>query len=162
MDVLLRDDLKFTVADVRRNVLLPFHVDKAYDRLVVLLHYGPKAISDPAIIMPQIEECVRLYFPAGYQLTEEDMKEYNQLFNFVTLSVDCDGEYVGCAHRHPPEQKIVISENGSSWGFAPYAASPGDWRVVLHVQAVVDGTVDCHIAVCGLERGETDDLLPSI
>lgn len=162
MDILLRQDFAFHLEDVRKNFLLPFYVEKNYDRLVVLLHYGPKSVSDPTIIGPQIEKCVERYFPKGYQLTEEDMKEFQQLFNFVTLSVDYNGTYVGCAHRHPPEQQIVISSAGSSWGFAQQAADPGDWRVVLHVQAVVDGTVDCAVAVCGMERGESDDLLPSI
>lgn len=162
MDVLLKEDLKFTVEDVRRNVLLPFRVDKDYERIVVRLHYGPKYVRDQAVIGPQIAECVRKYFPKGQELTAEDMKEFQQLLNFVTLSIDKDGEYVGCAHRHAPEQQIEISSKGSEWGFAPLAAGPGDWRVVLHVQAVVDGTVDYHIVVCGMEGGEGDDLIPSV
>ncbi|MFR0770143.1 MAG: hypothetical protein ACLSHO_11600 [Dysosmobacter sp.] len=68
---------------------------------------------------------MKTYFPAGYQLTEADMQEYQELFNFVTLSLDKNGEYVGCAHRHPPQQILTISASGSSWGFAPTAASAG-------------------------------------
>lgn len=154
MERLMRRQFCFTVDDVRKNILIPFRTERDYDRLAVRLRYGPKAIRDPEIIMPQIEQCVRRYYPPGYALTEEDMKEYEQLFNFVTLSVDKNGEYVGCAHRHPPEQTILISAAGSSWGFAPTAASAGDWRVVLHVQAVVVGTVDCTVEAFGLEAGE--------
>lgn len=154
MEQLMHREFHLTVSDVRKNILIPFRTERDYDRLAVRLRYGPKAIRDPAIITPQIDECVRKYYPPGYTLTEEDMKEYEQLFNFVTLSVDKNGEYVGCAHRHPPEQTILISAAGSSWGFAPTAASAGDWRVVLHVQAVVVGTVDCAVEAFGLERGE--------
>ena len=120
------------------------------------------AIRDPEIIMPQIRKCVKTYFPAGYQLTEADMQEYQELFNFVTLSLDKNGEYVGCAHRHPPQQILTISASGSSWGFAPTAASAGDWRAVLHVQAVVVGTVDYHLRIYGMERGEQDAEIPSL
>lgn len=154
MELLMRREFHFTVSDVRKNILIPFETVRDYDRLAIRLRYGPKAIRDPEIIMPQIEQCVQKYFPPGYKLTEEDMKEYEQLFNFVTLSVDKNGEYVGCAHRHPPEQTILVSEAGSSWGFALTAASAGQWRVVLHVQAVVVGTVDCTVEAWGLEKGE--------
>lgn len=162
MELLLNETFAFTEADVRKNILLPFRTERPYDRLAIRLHYGPKAIRDPEIILPQIRKCVETYFPAGYQLTEEDMKEYDALLNFVTLSLDKDGAYVGCAHRHPPEQTLVISEQGSSWGFAPTAAAAGDWRVVLHVQAVVVGTVDYRLQVYGMERGESDDEIPAL
>ncbi|WP_455582803.1 hypothetical protein [Dysosmobacter sp.] len=162
MELLFDQAFAFTTADVRKNILLPFRARRDYDRLVLHLHYGPKAIRDPEIIAPQIRKCVETYFPAGYELTEEDMKEYGQLLNFVTLSLDKDGAYVGCAHRHPPEQTLVISERGSSWGFAPAAATAGAWRVVLHVQAVVAGTVDYRLQVFGMERGERDDAIPAL
>ena len=73
-----------------------------------------------------------------------------------------NGEYVGCAHRHPPQQILTISASGSSWGFAPTAASAGDWRAVLHVQAVVVGTVDYRLRIYGMERGEQDAEIPSL
>lgn len=162
MELLLDQTFAFTLADVRKNILVPFRVDRDFDHLAICLHYGPKAIRDPEIIMPQIRKCVKTYFPAGYQLTEADMQEYQELFNFVTLSLDKNGEYVGCAHRHPPQQILTISASGSSWGFAPTAASAEDWRAVLHVQAVVVGTVDYRLRIYGMERGEQDAEIPSL
>ena len=94
MELLLDQTFAFTLADVRKNILVPFRVDRDFDHLAICLHYGPKAIRDPEIIMPQIRKCVKTYFPAGYQLTEADMQEYQELFNFVTLSLDKNGEYV--------------------------------------------------------------------
>ncbi len=162
MEKLLHQNLTFSRKDVRRNVLLPFRVEKTYKRLVIRFHYDPKAIRDQKIIAPQIRACVKKYFPAGYELTEEDMKEYEQLLNFVTLSLEKNGEYVGCAHRHAPEQTIMISAAESTYGFAPSAVEPGDWRIVLHVQAVVEGTVNFRIEAYGMEEGEADDTIPAI
>ena len=162
MDVLLEYHAVFRPEDWRQNILLPFQVPKGYDRLVVRLHYSPKEVRDPAIIRPQIEECVRKYWPKGTQLSETDMEEFNCLYNFVTLSLDCGGDYVGCAHRHPPEQTIIVSAQEASPGFAPRAVTAGEWRVVLHVQAVVDGEVDFRAAVFGLEGGEGDDCIPAV
>jgi hypothetical protein len=162
VQLIYRNNFVFSAEDVRKNILLPFRTERDFDRLVIRLKYGPKAIRDPAIINPQIEKCVRTYFPPDQQLTDEDRKEYDQLLNFVTLSLDHDGAYVGCAHRHPPQQTIVLSSSGSSWGFEPTAASAGSWRIVLHVQAVVAGTVDYALAVCGLEEGESDACIPAL
>ncbi len=162
MEQLLFKEFAFSGQDVRRNLPLPFRVEREYDRLAVRLSYGPKAVRDPEIIGPQIRKCVETYFPEGFQLTEEDMKEFDQLLNFVTLSVDKDGTYVGCAHRHPPRQTILLSGRGSSWGFAPVAAGPGEWRIVLHVQAVVAGTVNYRLGVYGLEGSESDDEIPAL
>lgn len=162
LEQILQKQFTFTEEDVRKNILIPFQTERDYERLAIRLHYGPKSIRDPAIIMPKIRACVETYFPEGFRLTEEDMKEFDQLLNFVTLSLDKEGEYVGCAHRHPPEQTILISGQGSDWGFAPVAATKGDWRIVLHVQAVVVGSVDYRLAVYGLERGESGDALPAL
>lgn len=162
LERILERQFTFTGEDVRKNILIPFRTERDYERLAICLRYGPKSIRDPAVITPKIRACVETYFPEGFRLTEEDMKEFDQLLNFVTLSLDKDGEYVGCAHRHPPEQTILISGEGSDWGFAPTAATRGAWRIVLHVQAVVAGTVDYHLAVYGLERGESSDALPSL
>lgn len=162
MDILLRHDCILHPEDWQKNILLPFEIPKAYDRLAILLQYGPKEVCDRAVISPQIEACVARYFPPGTQLSDKDREKYPCLYNFVTLSLDCGEEYIGCAHRHPPRQTICIAQERASWGFQPHAITKGLWRVVLHVQAVVAGTVDCHVAVCGLEKGEHDDLLPSI
>lgn len=162
MELLLKKRFAFTEEDVRKNILIPFRVERDYARLAIRLRYGPKSIRDPEIIQPKIQACVETYFPGDFRLTEEDMKEFDQLLNFVTLSLDKDGEYVGCAHRHPPEQTILISEEGSDWGFVPTPAGRGDWRIVLHVQAVVVGAIDYDLEVYGLERGESGDALPAL
>lgn len=162
MDVLLTKSFTFTTEDARRNVLLPFYVEKPYDRMIIKLRYGPKEIRDPEIIRPQIEACVQAYFPEGHTLTEEDLKEYEALYNFVTLSVDYNNTYIGCAHRHDPEQSIILSAHSSSWGFTPISVNAGQWRIVLHVQAVVAGAVKYNIAAFGLKGGENDAALPAI
>ncbi len=162
MELLLDRTFAFTEADVLKNVLIPFRLERDYDRLVIHLHYSPKEIRDPEIIMPQIQKCVETYFPAGYQLSETDMEEYRSLLNFVTLSLDKNGEYVGCAHRHPADQLLSISAGGSSYGMAPTAASAGDWRVVLHVQAVITGTIDYRLQIFGMEGGEQDAEIPAL
>lgn len=162
MKELLSKSFRFTLDDVRKNTLVPFQVDKAYDHMLICLKYSPKHIREKEIIMPQIERCVERYFPKGYTLSEEDMKEYDSLLNFVTLSLDKGDEYVGCAHRHPPEQTLRIAKTSPAWGFAPCEVTKGDWRIVLHVQAVVIGEIDYRLKVFGMEEGDSDDQIPTL
>lgn len=160
MDRLLHQAFSFFPQDERKNIPLSFQVQSDYECLVIRLRYGPKFVRNPEIIQPKIQKCVETYFPENLRLTKEDMKEFRQLLNFVTLSLDKDGVYVGCAHRHSPEQTIFISKAGSSWGFAPVSDGKGAWRIILHIQAVVAGRVDYQLGVYGLERGESCDTLP--
>lgn len=162
MELILEKKLIFGTQDVRTNVLLPFATDRDFESLLIRLSYAPKAIRSPEIIREQIRRCEDKYLPEGYRLTEEDKKEYTELYNFVTLSLDKNGKYIGCAHRHPPQQKIVISGSGSTWGFAAEAATVGKWRIVLHVQAVVCGTVAYELQVFGAGKGENTDELSAL
>lgn len=59
MELLLDRTFAFTEADVLKNVLIPFRLERDYDRLVIHLHYSPKEIRDPEIIMPQIQNAWR-------------------------------------------------------------------------------------------------------
>ena len=50
MELLLKKRFTFTEADVRKNILVPFRVERDYVRLAIRLRYGPKSIRDPEII----------------------------------------------------------------------------------------------------------------
>jgi hypothetical protein len=65
--------------------------------------------------------------------------------------VDCGERYVGCAHRHTPEQRHIISRHFSSPGFFKTPAAAGAWRAVLNVHAIVSGEVRYHLRVNGLD-----------
>lgn len=163
MDILLRRDFTLHKEDSRSNICLPFNTEKEYARLVCAFRYTPKEITDPELVHSMVIELSGNWLPEGLDAeTAIEWEEYRTLLNFVTLSLDYGEEYIGCAHRHAPEQRISISQSGSTWGFAPHKVEQGAWRVVLNVQAVVLGEVQYHLAVCGMEEGESDDLLPSI
>lgn len=42
MELLLDQTFAFTLADVRKNILVPFRVDRDFDHLAICLHYGPR------------------------------------------------------------------------------------------------------------------------
>lgn len=162
MEQLLKKTFAFHKEDVRHNILLPFVTGKDFDRLVVCLHYYPEIISDPEIVRPAALEAYRRYYPDEWQSMRCEIAQWKELQNFVTFSLDKDGKYIGCRHRHGNRHEVVISAKGSDPGFAPCPASCGSWRLVLHVQAVITEPVRCTAAVFGLEGGESPDDLPSL
>lgn len=137
MDILLQKEYRFTPQDDRTNVCLTFQTTRDYDRLEFSCRYSPKTIAEPALVQREVEAGFARSGWEGRELFPEDMDECKVLLNFVTFSLDYEGKYVGCAHRHDPEQVIVISEQGSTRGFFAHKAAKGTWRIVLNIQAVI-------------------------
>ena len=117
MEILLQKEFIFHPEDDRTNRIVPFETARDYDHLEFVCEYSPKTISDPELVSREVQKGMEKNGWTGRKLFPADMDECKVLMNFVTFSLDYEGEYVGCAHRHDPEQVIVISEHGSSRGF---------------------------------------------
>lgn len=154
MEILLDRTWTLTPADARTNVLVPFTVPHDFDRLEIHASYGPKLVTDPEVRMRGLEECMEKYVAPKDRPAVLRLEDFDPPVNFVTLSVDCGGEYIGCAHRHPAEQTITIGARESTFGFFRRPVEPGEWRVVLNVHAVIAGTVDYHLTITGKEAEE--------
>lgn len=154
MEVLLDRTWKLLPEQSRTNIVVPFSVPHAFERLEFEFEYGPKVVDDPEVILRGVTECMEKYVRPQDRPKEIRVEDYEPPVNFVTLSVDCEGEYVGCAHRHPPVGKIVIGADDATFGFFCRPIEAGEWRVVLNVHAVVAGTVDYHLTITGKEAGE--------
>lgn len=137
MEILLQKEFVFTPKDDRTNRCIEFETDRDYDRLEFTCTYTPKTISDPDLVKREVAAGMARSGWEGRELFPEDLDECKVLMNFVTFSLDHEGKYVGCAHRHDPEQVIVVSEHGSTRGFFQHKAAKGRWRVVLNVQAAI-------------------------
>ena len=137
MEILLQKEFVFHPEDDRTNRIISFETERDYDHLEFVCEYSPKTISDPDLVAREVQKGMDKNGWTGRKLFPADMDECKVLMNFVTFSLDHEGEYVGCAHRHDPEQVIVISEQGSSRGFFAHKAAKGNWRIVLNVQAAI-------------------------
>ena len=99
MEVLLEKTVHLTTKHDRTNVILPFTVPHDFARLEISIAYSPKYITDPQDVKNAVMDCYRKY------LLPEDVPEtvdpaQFRLSNLLTLSLDCNGRYVGAAHRH--------------------------------------------------------------
>ena len=154
MEILL--DQRWTLVPKQSctNLIVPFTVPHAFEKLEFQFAYGPKVVDDPEIILQGVTECMEKYVRPQDRPKEIRVEDYDPPVNFVTLSVDCGDEYVGCAHRHAPEGIVSISADDATFGFFCRPIEAGEWRVVLNVHAVVAGTVDYHLVITGKEAGE--------
>lgn len=153
MEILLQKEIVFTVKDNRTNYCISFETKRDYDHLEFVCEYSPKTISDPELVAREVAQGMEKSGWTGRKLFPADMDECKVLMNLVTFSLDYEGEYVGCAHRHDPEQVIVISEHGSSSGFFARKAAKGKWKVVLNVHAAIpEHELTYHLTVMGCDK----------
>ena len=98
------------------------------------------------------------YSAPGYSGLQSLQNHYGPLENFIpsvvsliTLSLDSEGEYLGCAHRHAPEQRNIVSAEFSSPGFFRFSPAAGNWRAVINVHAVVSPEVRYRLQILAYE-----------
>jgi hypothetical protein len=100
---------------------------------------------DPA---PDLKEGSLRFVPEEYRKGIGPPEQFlPSVVSLITLSLDYNGRYLGCAHRHAPEQRHIISADFSSPGFLRQPALAGDWQAVINVHSVVCGEVRYHLRV---------------
>lgn len=157
MKKILNQTLVLKPENSKTNVPLSFSLEKDYERLFIRYRYFPKKVEDMDQAKREILQALEKYVPEESRAAYSGWRDYAPLVNLVTLSLDYEKEYLGCAHRHAPEQKHIISAAGSSPGFVPHRAAAGNWKIVLNVHAIIGNPVTCQVEVIGLEKGEAPD-----
>jgi hypothetical protein len=158
VEILLDRLVLLHASDAKTNVCIPVPVEKDFESLEFECTYEPKGYDDEAAAMLSITECIQRFVPEEYR--REHRAEYREnlgnperflpaVVSLITLSLDYNGRYLGCAHRHAPEQRHIISANFSSPGFFRQPALAGDWRAVINVHSVVCSEVRYHLRVLG-------------
>ena len=150
MDILLERSFLLCRTDDKTNIFLPFNLVKPYQRLIIYWNYAPHMVTDHKIAAKEIQHCCQKYLPDDkWPDMPIDLEEYDPIFNFVTLSLDSPSGYVGCAHRHYANMELVVSETDASPGFEPCLICSGQWRVALHVHAVIQEPVIGSLRIVG-------------
>lgn len=134
--------------DDKSNRSLPFEVPTDVRVLRFSCSYAPKTIDDMDLAKRAARCSIGRYVPRWQlPLYEERESEEIKLVNLITLSLDCGGEYLGCAHRHAPEQEHVLSAQMSSTGFVRHAPRAGQYRAVLNVHSITSPQVAYRLVV---------------
>ncbi len=154
MHLLLDRTIKIRPADSKTNIDIPLQISEPFHALFIRTAYEPKIVADLDFARKEIEAGIAKYVPENARAEYGNWKDYLPLVNFVTISLDYEDEYIGCAHRHSPVMDHIISPDYSSAGFIRHAILPGVWNCVLNCHAVVDDTVTYSLKVYGAEENE--------
>ncbi|MDR1636382.1 MAG: hypothetical protein LBR93_03505 [Treponema sp.] len=155
MDLLLDRLILLHAGDAKTNVCVPFPVERDFESLEFVCAYGPKGYDDEDAARIMIEDGVRRFVPEEYRKGLEPLDRFlPSVTSLVTLSIDYKGRYLGCAHRHAPEQGHIISGNFSSPGFFRQPALAGNWRAVINVHSVVSGELRYRLRVLARDGSE--------
>ena len=142
--------------DSKTNVCVSFSLKKDYHSLEFISSYEPKKCDDKELAKQLILKGLEAYVPSEYREQYGPWEIYlPSVVSLITLSVDFSEVYLGCAHRHAPEQRHIISADFSSPGFFRHSPCAGDWRAVINVHAVVNPEVRYRLQV--LAYGEEVD-----
>lgn len=120
---------KITAANDKTNLIHRFDVPEQLRALVIRYSYSPKTLENREKAVCLVENCFEKY---GETLTVK-ASDYLPVKNLVTISVDCNGRYIGAAHRQANEQEHRISRDKSSPGFIKTDIEAGEWDIVLNV-----------------------------
>ena len=118
----------------RTHILVDFTLEPAARTLEIEFSYEPKILSDEGRARELAEAGIRRY---GY--SSDCPQPRLHLTNFLTLSLDGPSGFRGCAHRHPPRQRITLGETAATPGFIPGPLEPGSWKATVSVHSVVTG-----------------------
>lgn len=70
--------------------------------------------------------------------------EVKNVNNLITLGLFDSAGFRGNAHRHPPDNEVILSADAASPGFVAGHLSPGRWLAQLAVHCVLDSSPPCH------------------
>jgi hypothetical protein len=154
VETLLDQTYIFNAEDSKTNRCIELSVPRDFWGLELLCSYTPKKLQDRDEARRLVEAGLARYVPEKYLSQYGDWEQYLPVVSLITLSLDYEGVYLGCAHRHAQRQRHIISEEFSSPGFIRQAARSGAWRAVINVHAVVCRNTVYRLAVRGIERSE--------
>jgi hypothetical protein len=152
METLLDEVYTLHAEDSKTNICIPFQVKRDFEALELLCFYEPKECPDRELSKRLIEEGISTWVPAEYRKLCGPWEQFLPVVNLVTLSLDYNGRYLGCAHRHAPEQRHIISRDYSSPGFLRQKAAEGNWRAVINVHAVVYDDLRYYLKITAHDR----------
>ena len=147
MKILLEKTLNITEKQEKTNIVIPFDVPQNVEKLHLSFSYTPKVLMNEDKAKAKALACLRHDSECYREFKDEDIKKFLPIVNLITLSLDDPEKYRGCAHRHSPTQRHSISLESASSGFYKGEIISGEWKVNLHVHALVTDYCECKLKV---------------
>lgn len=147
MDVILDEIIHFTQNQSKTNVTINFKLEKDYNSLEIYCEYSPKKVEDMVFTKQVLEEAIERFIPENDRSKDLTWKKYAPISNLITLSLDYEDMYLGCAHRQDEVQKHVICKDDSSVSFENHEPVKGNYCAVINLHAVSSELVCYHLKI---------------
>lgn len=154
MEILLDAVYQLHPHDSKTNLYIDIPVPRDFWCLEFFCSYTPENLEDREQAKELMLMALKKYVPEQFRDQYGDWESYLPVSNLITLSIDCQDRYLGCAHRHDSEQRHIISADYASPGFYTQAVKKGLWRGVINIHSVVSDPVSCHLTIRGWEKEE--------
>lgn len=150
MKVLLEQEYVWSPADAQTDVPFAFCCTQDITEIRILFSFSPGMETAEEICRPQVEKALARYYDC-YPRTLQPMDEnrFLPVKNLVTLSVDCQGVYLGNAHRWDTQQEHIFNRAWASRGFHPPAQMAGDWTGMLHLHEIISAECRAYLKIEG-------------
>lgn len=133
----------------RTQITYCFHVDQPLKEMRIIFSYKPKFITDKSRINDIFESFAHEYPEEDRADMLLEHETVDSLNNLLSLSLDDEEGFRGAAHRHSPNQEIVISKDQATEGFIIGDIKRGLWRVTISAHAVLSENVTYTLKVLG-------------
>lgn len=149
--LLLHEILEIHPEQTKTNICFDVDIPEDFERLEIDTSYTPKWVTDRETV-----QRLTLEGSLKYGLLPEGTKficscDCPEIANMITLSLDINGKFCGYAHRHDPQQHIVISETEATPGFHRMRPEKGVLLVVLPVNLVATEICTYELTINGIE-----------
>jgi hypothetical protein len=131
----------FKKEDNKKQRIIEFQIEKPAEFLLIEFRYQPVIVERPADIEQAFSQRESSFLKAVYLKGEKTLK------NMLTVSLYCEGQYLGCAHRHDNFQQIIISETTGTKGFLTGKIGPARWELLLSAHALYSEPVAVSIKI---------------
>lgn len=140
---------RITPVNDKTNLLHKFDVPENISSLKITYSYSPKTLENREKAAAAVRACFEKYNEA----MQGRPADYLPVKNLVTISIDCNGRYIGAAHRQDSRQVHIIGKSGSSPGFINSEIEAGEWDIMLNAHCVCCD-IDYTVTVEGEENNE--------
>lgn len=147
MTIILAQEIILSTVDNQKNSVIPFHLERGYQRLIIEFSYGPQLVEEEVALLA-IQKALPLFFK---EPSKVECDQFMPLVNLITLSLSHNQKYIGCRHNKQNQQRILISEKGSSLGYLAEKVTAGDWEIQLNNHCVLSQEVRVSLVVYGEE-----------
>jgi hypothetical protein len=145
--LLMQTEQELEAKDICSTLGFSFKVPQGIRKITVHMAYSPVRLEDQARSKTLIQEAMAAYAPWE---APDEWDHYLPLANLITLSMDDPAGYRGNAHRNGGDQTHILSAYKASLGFLPGAISPGTWRAMIHIHALVTEKCTIQLQITGV------------